>query len=89
MAEELTGIVVSYMRGPKTQRPKECLIQFPDVKSAGKAAQLVGRKLAWPAGERKCIGKVISLHGKKGLVKARFRKGLPGDALGSQVRIIG
>jgi len=89
MAEELIGIVVSYMRGPKTQRPKECLIQFPDVKSDGKAAQLVGRKLAWPAGERKCIGKVISLHGKKGLVKARFRKGLPGDALGSQVRIVG
>ncbi len=83
------GIVVSYRKGPKTQSSKECLIQFPGVKSAGEAVQLIGRKVAWPSEERKCIGKVVSLHGKKGLVRARFRKGLPGEALGSRVRIIG
>ncbi len=89
MAEELTGIVISYIRGPKTQKPKECLIRFPAVKSVSEAAQLIGRKIAWPAGERKCIGKVVSLHGKKGSVKVRFRKGLPGYALGSRVTIVG
>lgn len=89
MAENLIGTVISYRKGPRTQSPKECLIRFPDVESAGEAVQLVGRKVAWPAEERKCIGKVVSLHGKKGLVRAHFRKGLPGDALGSQVRIIG
>jgi ribosomal protein L35AE/L33A len=29
------------------------------------------------------------LHGKKGLVRARFRKGLPGQALGTTVELIG
>jgi ribosomal protein L35AE/L33A len=29
------------------------------------------------------------LHGKNGLVRARFRKGMPGQALGSLVEIIG
>jgi len=29
------------------------------------------------------------LHGKNGLVRARFKKGMPGQALGSLVEIIG
>jgi len=89
MTEELVGTVISYVRGPRTQSPRECLICFSAIESAGEAGQLIGRKVAWPAGERRCIGKVVSLHGKRGLVKVRFRKGLPGDALGSQVRITG
>jgi len=86
---KVSGVVVSYCRGPKTQKPKECLIQFSGVKSPSEAGQLIGRKIAWPLGKRKCIGKIVSLHGKKGLVKARFRKGLPGNALGSLAEIIG
>ena len=85
----LEGVVVSCRRGPRTQRPKEYLIQFRTVKSVSEAGQLIGRKVAWPLGERKGIGKIVALHGKKGLVKARFRKGLPGNALGSPVEIIG
>ena len=80
---------VARARGPKTQRPKQCLIRFHGAESVSEAAQLIGRKVAWPKGERKCIGKIVALHAKKGLVKARFRKGLPGNALGSRVKIIG
>ena len=92
MPEVPKGVVVSFRRAraqPKTQRPKECLIQFHGVKSVSEAGQLIGRKISWPNGERKHIGKIVSLHAKKGLVKARFRKGLPGNALGSLVEIIG
>ena len=42
MAENIIGTVIGYRRGPRTQSPKECLIQFPDVESAGEAAELVG-----------------------------------------------
>ncbi len=86
--EMLRGFIVSYRRGPKTQRPKECLLKFPHIKSFSEASSLIGRKVAWPVGERKCIGKIVAPHGKKGLVRARFRKGVPGEALGSQVEII-
>jgi len=89
MTEEIRGVIVSYRRGPKTQKPKEYLIQFLKVKSAGEAAQLIGRKVAWATRRRKTIGKIVSLHGKNGLVRARFRKGLPGDALGSTVKLVG
>jgi len=89
MSESLTGFIVSYRRGPKTQRSKECILKFPNVKSSREAARLIGRKIAWPVGARKIRGKIVALHGKKGLVRARFRRGVPGKALGTRVEIIG
>ena len=89
MPENLTGIIISYRRGPRTQNPKECLLRFPGVDSVGEAGQLIGRKVAWPVKKRKCRGKIVALHGRKGLVRARFQKGVSGQALGSFIEIIG
>lgn len=89
MSESLIGFVVSYRTGPKTQRSKECVLKFPNVKSSSEAARLVGRKVAWSAGERKIRGKIVALHGKRGLVRVRFRRGVSGQALGTRVEIIG
>jgi large subunit ribosomal protein L35Ae len=83
------GVIVSFRRGPKTQKPKEYLLRFPGIESVSEAGRLVGRKVAWPIGKHKCLGKIVALHGKNGLVRARFRKGVPGQALGSPVEIIG
>ncbi|PIX31884.1 50S ribosomal protein L35ae, partial [Candidatus Bathyarchaeota archaeon CG_4_8_14_3_um_filter_42_8] len=47
--------------------PKECLIQFAHVNSVSLAGQLIGRKVVWKAGKNKFIGKIVGLHGKKGL----------------------
>jgi len=84
----IEGVIVNYRTGPKTQRSKECIIQFSEVKSASDAARLIGRKVAWPIGKRTVRGKIVALHGKNGLVRARFRKGLPGQ-IGTRVEIIG
>ena len=89
MPNTLKGVIVSYRMGPKTQKSKECLIRFHGVESVSEVGGLIGGKVAWPIGERKCRGKIVALHGKKGLVRARFRKGLPGKALGSPLEIIG
>jgi len=89
--EMLRGFIISYRRGPKTQKPKECLLKFPHITSPSEASNLIGRKVAWPAGSKnkKCIGKIVALHGRRGVVRARFRKGVPGEALGSAVELIG
>jgi large subunit ribosomal protein L35Ae len=89
VAQSVEGIIVNYRIGPKTQRPKECIIQFKHVNSASEAGRLVGRKVAWRSGKNRIIGKVVALHGKKGLVRARFRKGVPGQALGTSVQLVG
>jgi len=59
------------------------------MKSSGEAGRFIGRKIAWPVEERRLRGKIVALHGRKGLVKARFRRGFSGQALGTQVEIIG
>jgi large subunit ribosomal protein L35Ae len=83
------GRIVSFRTGPRTQHPNEGILRFPEVMSSGDAAQLIGRKVGWPVGQRKIRGKIIALHGKGGHLRARFRKGLPGEALGTLVEIIG
>jgi len=82
------GIIVNYRIGPKNQRSKECIIQFAHAKSVSKASRLIGRKVAWKSGKNKIIGKIVDLHGTKGLVRARFRRGLPGQALGTTVELV-
>jgi len=89
LAQQTSGIIVNYRVGPKSQRPKECIIQFNHVKSFSEACRLIGRKVAWKNGEIKIIGKIVALHGKKGLVRARFRRGVPGQALGTTVELVG
>lgn len=82
------GVIVNYRIGPKTQKSKECIIQFVHGKSVSEASQLIGRKVAWKSGKDKIIGKIVDTHGNKGLVRARFRRGLPGQALGTTVELI-
>jgi len=89
MVQEIKGIIVNNRIGPKTQRPKEYIIQFTHINSVSEASRLIGRKVVWKNGENRIIGKIVDLHGKKGLVRARFRKGLPGQALGTTVELIG
>lgn len=86
---QIQGTIINYRVGPKTQRSKECIIQFIHVNSTSEASRLIGRKVAWKSGEKKIIGKIVDLHGNKGLVRARFRKGLPGQAIGTAVELIG
>ena len=68
---------------------KECLIQFAHVNSVSLAGQLIGRKGVWKEGKNTLIGKIVGLHGKKGVVRAKFRKGVPGHALGTTVQLVG
>ncbi len=68
---------------------RECIVQFVDVVSAAKAGQLVGQKVVWKGEAKKLIGEIIGFHGKNGAVRVRFKKGVPGQALGTTVELVG
>ncbi len=87
--KSLSGFIMSYRTGLKTQNCKECILKLPKVESPQRAADLIGRRVAWPVGERTVRGKIVALHGKNGLVRARFRKGVPGQAIGTKIEVIG
>ena len=88
MSQPIYGTIVNYRIGIGTQKPKECLIQFAHVNSASLAGQLINRKVVWKQGNSKLMGKIAGSHGKKGVVKVKFQKGVPGQALGTTVELV-
>ena len=89
MSQPVYGTIVNYRIGPKTQMSKWCLIQIASEKSIFKAGQLIGRKVILKYGKKEFIGKIMDLHGKKGVVEVKFRKGVPGGAIGTPVEVGG
>ena len=89
MSQPVYGRIVNYRIGIRTQMSKECLIRFPNVNSVSEAGQLFKRKVVWKAGKTVLIGKIVGLHGRNGLVRVKFRKGVPGQALGTAVELVG
>jgi len=63
-------------------------VEFQGLKSVALAGKLVGQKVAWKSGQIVRLGQVKGLHGKNGTVKVRFRRGVPGKAIGTVVEIV-
>jgi len=84
------GNVIQFRRGRKTYTPRHFLIEIPTVNSKEKAIEYVGKKVEWKSTGKKpkiIIGKISSVHGGNGVVRAIFEKGLPGQAIGTDVSI--
>ena len=88
MVQTLYGRITNYRTGPKSQTSKECLIEFETINSAGLAGKLVGQKVTWKNGNSSLVGKVRGAHGKNGMVRVRFPHGVPGQAIGTSVKLV-
>jgi large subunit ribosomal protein L35Ae len=88
MSQPVYGTIVNYRIGIRTQMPKWCLVQIMGENTVSKAGQLVGRRMILEFGKNSFIGRIIGLHGKKGVVKVKFREGIPGQALGARVELL-
>jgi ribosomal protein L35AE/L33A len=88
MSQPVYGTIANYRIGIRTQNAKWCLIRFADADSVSKAGQLIGRKVVWTQGKKRLIGQIMGLHGKKGVVEAKFRVGVPGWAIGTPVELL-
>ncbi len=84
----VTGKVIQFRRGRKTFTPRHFLIEIDGVSNKEDAAKFVGKEVVWksPAG-KEIKGKVSSAHGNNGVVRAIFEKGLPGQAITTNVEI--
>ena len=81
-----TGVIMNYKRGRHNIHPHHILLSFG--LAFKEAPQLIGKVVDWVSPAGKVLkGKIVSLHGKKGVVRAIFEKGLPGEALGTPVTI--
>ena len=83
---DYVGVIQNYRKGPKSQRNQECLIKVLGVKQHD-SSRFVGWKVGWPLEESRLTGVISRTHGKTGSLRAKFKKGLPGQALGTKVKI--
>ncbi len=82
------GLVVQFRRGNHTVHKRHFLIEVEGIHTRKDAEKFVGKEVEWksPAG-KVIMGKVSSAHGNKGVIRAIFEKGLPGQAVTTGVEI--
>ncbi len=84
----MKGKVIQFRRGRHTVHERHFLIEIEDIDTREKAGKLVGKEVEWKSPAGKIIkGKISSAHGSKGVVRAIFEKGLPGQAVTTNVEI--
>lgn len=84
----VNGKIVQFRRGKHTVHEKHFLIEIEGTKSRKDAEKLVGKEVEWKSPAGKIIkGKISGAHGNKGVVRAIFEKGLPGQAVTTNVEI--
>ena len=82
------GKVIQFRRGRKTIHERHFLIEVEGCKNRKDAEKFVGKDVEWKSSAGKIIrGKISSAHGNKGVVRAIFEKGLPGQAVTTEVII--
>jgi len=85
----MEGVIVNFRRGRHRTSKNQMILQVAGVDSKEKAAKLTGKMVEWVSvGGKKIPGKVTGPHGCRGAVKARFDTGMPGQAVGTKVKII-
>ncbi len=56
--------------------------------SRDEAKKLIGKSVEWKSSSGKIIaGKISDAHGNKGLVRAIFERGLPGQAVTTEIEV--
>lgn len=84
----MKAVIVSYRRGRHTVTPNQAIIKLEAIEDKDAAKKFVGKKVSYKTKSGKIISGVITdLHGDNGRLRARFERGIPGQAIGSEISI--
>lgn len=83
----MKGKVIQFRRGRGNIHERHFLLDF-GAKNREEAKKFIGKIVTWVSPAGKIIkGKIAAPHGGKGLVRAIFERGLPGQAITTGVEI--
>lgn len=83
----MKGIVVQFRRSRHRIKERHYLLDL-GATNREEAKKLAGKHVQWKSPAGKVIsGKVSDAHGNKGIVRAIFEKGLPGQAILTEVEV--
>ena len=81
------GKVIQFRRSLKHIHERHFIIDV-GAKDREAALKFVGKEVEWKSPAGKIIhGKVSSAHGNKGMIRAIFERGLPGQAITTEVEV--
>lgn len=84
----VTAKLIQFRRGRYRIKEHHYLIEIPDIKTRKDADKFSGKSVVWKSPAGKIIkGKISAPHGNKGVVRAIFEKGLPGQAITTEVEV--
>ena len=92
-----TGVFSGFRRSRLNQHPNQALVHIEGCQDVKGAQFYLGKKVVIVrkaeneknnSRYRALWGKVISTHGKSGVVRAKFKRNLPGEAIGEKVRVL-
>lgn len=83
----MENIVEQFRRGRHKIHEKHFILNL-GCKNKEEAKKLIGKTVIWTSSAGKQIkGKVSNSHGNNGKVRAIFEKGLPGQAIGTEIKL--
>lgn len=83
----MKGIIVQFRRSRHRIKEKHYLLDL-GFTARDEAKKVVGKSVSWKSSAGKVIsGKISDAHGNKGLVRAIFESGLPGQAVTEAVEV--
>ena len=79
------ALITQFRRGKTTKQERQMLIRIAGVDKK-KAAGYLGKHVVWKSPAGKEIKGIISrVHGNSGVLSVIFEKGMPGQAIGTEV----
>jgi large subunit ribosomal protein L35Ae len=83
----MKGILVQFRRSRHRIKEKHYLIDL-GFTTRDEAKKMVGKIVEWKSPAGKIIaGKISDAHGNKGILRAIFESGLPGQAVATDVEV--
>ena len=85
----MKGIVVQFRRSRTRIHERHYLLDL-GITNREEAKKMAGKEVSWKSPAGKVIGgKISDAHGNNGLVRAIFEKGLPGQAITTEIEVKG
>jgi len=84
----MEATIVNYKAGRHNQTTNQMIIVVNSADSKEKAQKFIGKKVIWASPANKEIkGEIRATHGNKGALRVLFETGMPGQSVGSKVKI--
>ncbi len=86
MTREITGVIIGYRRGPRSQY-NNCVLVRLDLPGGEVVDKYIGRKvIVRDKYGNEYIGRIIRRHSRNHpIVRVRFKPNIPGQLIGSKV----